>query len=561
VTGSLLGCAIVLVAAFEGLLIPLAALLALAVGLLWTGAWIGLSVGQISAIGVGFAAVLVGLGIDYGIHGGARFRQSLLALGERSAAMVATFRHTGPGIITSALTTAAAFAVLGLAHFRPLRELGLVVAAGIISILIASATAGASLLVLSGPAAAAGSRPGLLWRLLGVTVERLVRLAARHPLPVLAVSALLTVLSLLGLSRLSLDPDLRSMRPADHPALAAEQVLADRFGLGLDTVTVLVPGQDLDHALVRGKQIEAMLRAAAPEASITSPGQWLTTGAAVRERLAALAELPFAGAAQELRQALAEAGLNPAAFAPGLAALEAFANGRDPGAPARTAWPAWLGELIREGPDSTWIALRLRLPPSLWPEGPPAELVSRIKQTAPGSAVASAVAVGVELRTVAGQDVTRLSLIALVLVILVVILSFRGRLVESGLAAAPVILGSLWLLGLWGGLGRGIDLMSLAVLPIMLGIGIDDGLHAMHGARIDPAAGIQGSVIAAGRAMALTTLTTCVGFGSLTLSQVPGLRNGGLLVAIGVLACLLATLLVLPALATLAPDRRKSGRE
>ncbi len=55
-------------------------------------------------------------------------------------------------------------------------------------------------------------------------------------------------------------------------------------------------------------------------------------------------------------------------------------------------------------------------------------------------------------------------------------------------------------------------------------------------------------LLESGPAMTLVMLTASIGFGSLTASRVPGLRNAGLIVAIGGLACLAATLLVLPAL-------------
>jgi KDO2-lipid IV(A) lauroyltransferase len=51
--------------------------------------------------------------------------------------------------------------------------------------------------------------------------------------------------------------------------------------------------------------------------------------------------------------------------------------------------------------------------------------------------------------------------------------------------------------------------------------------------------------------MLLITLTTGAGFGSLGASRVPGLQNAGGLVAVGVVACLAATLVVLPALEAL----------
>jgi predicted RND superfamily exporter protein len=113
------------------------------------------------------------------------------------------------------------------------------------------------------------------------------------------------------------------------------------------------------------------------------------------------------------------------------------------------------------------------------------------------------------------------------------------------IAAVPVALGSLWTFGLWGALGLPLDLFALGVLPVLLSMGVDDGLHVLHAAR---EAGLAEAVRRAGRGVLLTNLTTSVGFGSLLPSQVPGLRNGGLLICVGNLLCLLATFLVLPAM-------------
>ena len=125
-------------------------------------------------------------------------------------------------------------------------------------------------------------------------------------------------------------------------------------------------------------------------------------------------------------------------------------------------------------------------------------------------------------------------------------ISFRGRVQYLVLSMLPVLLGCYWLLGIGGGLGLTLNLFTLAVAPLLLGIGIDDGLHALHG--MGPRRGLAASVAGVGKAMTLTSLTTCVGFGSLTFSRIPALRQGGMLVAIGIVVCLLATLMVLPAL-------------
>jgi predicted RND superfamily exporter protein len=141
-------------------------------------------------------------------------------------------------------------------------------------------------------------------------------------------------------------------------------------------------------------------------------------------------------------------------------------------------------------------------------------------------------------------------------VLFVVAVSFRGRLIATLFALTPVVLGVVWTLGIWGATGRPLDLVCLAVLPVILGLGIDDGLYAVHGAG-GAARGIGRSVRRAGRAMVLTTLTTGVGFASLGLSHIPGLRSAAMLVPMAIVACLATTLLVLPAVAKIL-DRRPS---
>jgi hypothetical protein len=100
-------------------------------------------------------------------------------------------------------------------------------------------------------------------------------------------------------------------------------------------------------------------------------------------------------------------------------------------------------------------------------------------------------------------------------------------------------------------MGRSLDLVGLAVLPVMLGLGIDDGLHAVHRSVQGGAETLATSVRRVGVAMVLTTLTTTAGFASLGLSHLPALQAAALLVPLGVGACLLATLAVLPALGSL----------
>ncbi len=562
ILGSLIATSAVLILAFEGILLPIAVLVPLLVGLLWGAGLIGWWTPEISAISIGFGAVLIGLGVDYAIHLATRFRQLYSATGSRHQALSNAVAECGPGIATSALTTTAGFAVLGLARLQPLREVGSLVAVGVVMVLVALATVGGVMLVAVAPRMNA---PGASWRRLGSMIDLAAGFATRRAGTIVALAVAGSLAAVWSLGSLEFNADPRALRPADPPARAVEALLADRFGVGLDTAHVLVAGGNQAEALDRTRAATAVLRASLPAgATLSSPSDYLAGGTHRERRLQALRALPFAEAADALEQALVNANLNPKAFATGLDALRAFARGEDPGPPPVQHWPSWLASALvsdHQVPDDphAWASIAVRLPTGAWPSGPPATLEAALDSVAPGSVVIAAGALGEELQTMAAADLRRLSLLALAAVGLVVLVSFRGHVISSVLALLPVVLGTLWTLGAWAAVGRPLDLFCLAVLPILLGIGIDDGLHVMHGARsrpdVEPGSGIRSALHGAGRALLLTTLTTAAGFASLMLSDIPGLSNGGALIAAGVTACWLATLLVLPAIETLAHPR------
>ena len=561
VTCSAIGISLLLILYFRSLRIPLVLAFAVFSGILWTGAVIVWLQGTISVIGIAFASILLGLGVDYGIHGATRFRQELLAGHDRPGAMALAIRTTGPAILTSALTTVAAFVVLVFAQFHPVRELGLVVALGIAILLIASVALGGSLLVLlpAGPPDRRQSTgSGWLWRGVRWFVDTVVDLSRDRPRTVLGVIVLVTVLAGVGLPRLDFSANLAGMRPEEHPAQRGEHILTETFGMGLDTFTVVLRGDDLGDALTRAARVKhALARRMGPGAEISSPSDFLAAGGVLEDRLAAWPAEKTRRALEVLEDELERDGFVLEAFAPALEVLHDLARREPPAAPAPEDWPDWIAELIRRGDSGVEVALRVRAPKGRWPNGPPQGVIDAIKVVDPTAAVASVPRLGAELRSLVGDDLRRLGAWCLVAIAAIAVLSFRGRLGPALLALLPVLLGSFWVLGFSGGIGLIIDPISMTVVPVLLGIGIDDGLHALHGT------GARGDLVASlkqvGQAMTLTTLTTCIGFGTLVFSRVPSLRSGGALVAVGTALCLLATLLVIPALDALFPNRAVAG--
>jgi predicted exporter len=106
--------------------------------------------------------VLVGAGLDYGVHIVSRFNE-YLADGSRTGAVARTVRETGPGTLAGAFATAVVFALAILTDFGGLRELGTLACAGLITSALVMVTVLPALLVVAGGAATAPPRTTALW--------------------------------------------------------------------------------------------------------------------------------------------------------------------------------------------------------------------------------------------------------------------------------------------------------------------------------------------------------------------------------------------------------------
>ena len=114
------------------------------------------------------------------------------------------------------------------------------------------------------------------------------------------------------------------------------------------------------------------------------------------------------------------------------------------------------------------------------------------------------------------------------------------------LAMVPLLVGLLWLLEALPLLELDFNLANFFALPILIGCGVDGGVHIIHRFRE------SGSVLSVGRttaaAVTLSFLTTMIGFGAMATASHRGVASLGLMMIIGLLCILAATVILLPAL-------------
>ncbi len=149
------------------------------------------------------------------------------------------------------------------------------------------------------------------------------------------------------------------------------------------------------------------------------------------------------------------------------------------------------------------------------------------------------------------------AILALLVIALLLIFHFRGFV--GLLAMVPLVVGSVSMLGLMYVFGMKYNYINLIATPIILGIGIDDGVHALHRYREQPGKGldrVSSSFRLVGKAIFLTSLTTMIGFGSVGFYEMRGMASFGQVLFMGVGACFVATIFVLPPLLRLFHPNR-----
>ncbi|MFC1583742.1 MMPL family transporter [Candidatus Neomarinimicrobiota bacterium] len=137
--------------------------------------------------------------------------------------------------------------------------------------------------------------------------------------------------------------------------------------------------------------------------------------------------------------------------------------------------------------------------------------------------------------------------IALVLIFLLLLADFRN-VWKALLAIVPLIFGVLLMLGVMHLSGLMLTLVGIYAVPIIIGIGIDDGVHIIHRYNIEGADAHSTVFASTGRAILLTSLTTMLAFGSLWFASMAGIGDLGVVLFIGVGSCFVATVLVIPVL-------------
>lgn len=557
----------------------------LAVGFCWTLAFAALTVGELNILSVSFAVLFIGLGIDHAIHVSLRYVEARAAGEDPLTGLVTTGRSLGGALALAALTSGIGFAAFVPTAYVGFADLGLIAAGGMVMAWLAALTFLPAALAIIGlpkrairPMTLPGGlqRPSraLAWSIMGLAVLALPLLfGARFDFSTLAIK----------------DPDMESVK-----ALAD----LERDGTNSD-YSAFVMTDDIDAARDLAARLDAL-----PEVDSA-----ITTASYVPEnqdeKLAIIEEAAFflwpalnpqavkplpndAERLAAVRAFLREGGGNAAVkpetidhLVPLQDALSNLLATDDPAnalqrleaalLPDVTAQLARIGQSLEAEPV-TFDDLPAELVD--WDTGPDGQSIitvipagdmgdhDQLEAFADAVVTVAPQAVGRPVAEVAtGRIVVESFLTASVLALLAItallFLIFR-RISDVLLVLLPLGVAFSLTVGISVLLGMPFNFANVIVLPLLLGFGVDSGIHlvARRQQRGD-ADGVMGS--STPRAVLISALTTIASFGSLSLSPHVGIASLGLLLTIGMALIIIAVVVVLPELMRLR-DRKIGER-
>lgn len=555
IVGNLLLCLVI----YPRIPLLLLSLLPAGLGILWTTGIASFYPGEVNLISLSFIAILAGLGDDQVVHFFNRVPQEWAKGGTLNEAVVRSFETTGLSVVFCIVTAAMATASLAFSGFKALAEFGFILTVGMFMMMIHTLLTVPALLGLWWRVSKPQAPETITFRILPGIARTCVGFVGRHARLVAGLGLAAFLLSLFFLPTIKMGGHFE-ITGADNPAVAAQNRLSARFGIEGSPNILLIAGGE-QEVLRRAEELTSGLeeyRQRGVIKSIFSPTALLPSVQTQEERMAALSGVNLDASARALEDALRENGFRVEPMQPFIERLRALGRGEDPITlenAAKFLPPGLLDNSIRKTGDGSYVAAI-----AFYAADPDAvDVIPDVVSTSWKKQFGPFVEFSFDKmnRSVQGQ-VLRDSRRALVWtaagIVLIVYLCFRS-VRASLIALIPIIFGIVVTFGVLLLFRHRFSFMSITAIPLIIGIGIDNGIHLVRRYLENERNGILEIARASGAALIQSNLTTMVGFGALMASSFAPLAEMGLVTTLGVALALVGGLGLIPAVILLGERR------
>ena len=570
----------------------IASVITLILGIIFTTTFAAIAIGRLNMISMAFAVLYIGLSVDYSIHFCLRYRE----LRGRRHSHVLALRYSavdiGPSLILCAISTAIGFYAFIPTSFIGVSELGVIAGTGMFISLILNLTLLPALMTLLKSPQKISTRsnpPGT-----HPIADPVIRFMTRRRLTIRYSAVVLTAFASVCILRISFDADPINLRdphsesvstlnemmdsgklkPWSASVLAGNEEEATRIAAEMEPLKVVDQVIDIntfipedqeekiavidDLNLIMGPIPEIAADSTAPPVdeqiaalrsfvNMLSVRDHASDGAVdrVAERLGAHVQefLDRINGEPPVDAEILLERLNGATFGELPTALDTIGTMLE----AAPFTVADLPEAVR----SRWVSVdgryRVEVVPSedLRDTAALRRFVDEVRTVSP-NATGSAVSIMESGNTVvyAFQEAIGGALIAIVVVLLIVLRDVRKViLILIPLTAAAIMAGAATVV-----FDLSFNFANVMALPLLLGVGVDNGIHIVQRAKGHAAAATVVFHTSTARAVFYSALTTILSFGNLAFMAHRGISSMGMILSLGILFMLYTTLVVLPSI-------------
>lgn len=601
---SLLGVLALYIYYLRDLKRPLLIITALVCGMSWTAGFITLTLGHLNLLTVVFAIILIGLGVDYGMHYLLRYLKDRETNDVYNNAFSKSLASVGGGIITGAITTAAAFYSALFSDFLGLNELGFIAGSGVFFCLVSQLVTFPALLVLT-------DRDDKFKFLNHEFMQKISKRISKekdgsfvvpkftwldwtlqNPKIILGFISVFTILLFPFSLSLNFDNNILKLQDQTLESVAYEQKIireADTStwfaAMTTNNLDDLKELEKKSQNLGTVKQVESILSVvpvhqqekiaalnalhdkyrslSIPPISTNVNAQLLSEELSrMQNRLSELSVLALTNGEKDavetiddlvadIRDVNFRLRKNPEETSKKIVQSQKYFFGLlDDAVTGLVAnlQPKPISEgdlppdlLKRYKSAKGNYVLYLYPMKNIWDAQYMEEFISDLRGLDPEVTGAPITVYESSTRMKAGFYLV--GLITSVFVVLFLFIEFRS-IRDALVASLPLAIGILWLTAWMHFFDIALNLANFFALPILIGIGIDNGVHLVH--RYHETHDPKDVLQTVAPAIILSTLTTFIGFGSLSFVRHQGLSSFGKIMSLGSLSCLFSALLIIP---------------
>lgn len=498
--------------------------------MLWTCAFAFLAVGYLNLISGFLFGILLGMGIDYAIHLRIALSHHYKLLKDSAAAVEQTYAEVGRPIFTSCLTTTIAFFSLAISPFEGFRHFGIISGVGIMLSFLVVYYGMPSLMIVM-------ERRFPPKKEEETKVHKKFRVPGPVIISVLAASLLFSAYSIYEIRNIRFDYNFANLQAKDEGIKLALRVY-EHFGVELTPAAFMTKNRA--DAVALAAQINDYID--------KTPDTTFDFAASL------MSHVP--GSQPEKIEILQRINALITAKEPMLSKLEGDARKKIDELKAQLGATELKWEELPEGMKRQYedlagnISAVYVFPKDSILDGQVAKKFVKELRAFPapgGLRAAGEPVIYADILMLLERDSPRSMGLSLILVVAILFLHFR-RPSHVLWVLTPIFLAFLWMIGMAGAAGFKFNYLNVAILPSVLGAGIDNGIYIYSSYQARRGGNFLRAIWNTGKGVILSSLTAMAAFASLIWANHEGMASVGLLGFFGFTSCFLASVIVLPAL-------------